>query len=781
MQVPVARYPVESTERSRRESWHPADGSHYRGAMHAPRKVVAIVVSWNGGEEAAAAVASLVDQRVRDGLELKVVLADNDSDDDTVALVRQRSPEARILELGHNLGYGAAANRAMAEFPAEFALVCNQDAVYQPGFVDALVGALLEDDSLGATTAQVRLAGEFVRADDEDGGDAERIFTGHDGARWRRVRAGEHGVELLNSTGNQLTTSGNGRDRGWLAPVGSEFPRAVFGFHGGACALRVAAVEPLGGFDESYFMYYEDTDLAMRLRRAGWAIEYVPEAISVHAHATSSGTTSPRFVEWNARNRAWNARRNGPASMRMQAVARTAVGALKGLVAAADPRRHADERALARARARGALAGLGRLPRSASTNGTTPADAAAEESLATDVAGSAARVPGPTPQRAWRQPRTLIDLTSVPAQLGGVGRYLEGLVTGLEQLGARPVLVAKPEHVEHFRALAPHAEVHSAPRTLGKRGFRFAWEQSGLLRLATDLGAEVIHSPHYTFPRATPLGRVVTVHDATFFSDPEAHSGLKRRFFQRWIRDAVRANVTLVAPSAATAREIERYAGTPRRPIVVAHHGVDRGVFHEPSEAELTEFRAAHGLGDARWIAFLGTIEPRKRVGELIRAYRMLRAELGAKAPLLLISGARGWDEDAIALLDEEAADPDSGVRELGYLPLEQLRCLLGGAEVFCYPSIAEGFGLPVLEAMACGAPVVTTPLTALPEVGGDAATYCDPEAESIAAAISGVLVDPDAVARMRAAGLARADEFTWARCARFHLDAYAASVRRMR
>lgn len=779
------------------------------------RSVSAIVVVWNGGDEAVEALASLLAQEVP-GADYRVVAVDNGSTDGSVGRIRAALPGVEVLELGRNLGYGAAANRAFAAFPADAYLVANQDAHYRPGFAAALVHALRADPAAGAATAQVRLAGTFVPAGPPGfepeaasrarnpaardgvsratrglspaealGGSSERVFVGHDGARWRRSRPGERGVELLNSTGNEVTVSGNGRDRGWLAPLDTEFPSTAFGVHGGACALRAAAVEPLGGFDERYFMYYEDTDLSWRLRGAGWRIRYAPEAVSVHRHAASSGTGSERFVFWNARNRLWCALRHGPGRMRIAAVARSLAAAAAAGLRAADPRRPATARKAELARIRGVVAGLV-PPRTAwagQLGGSQPVLARLTAAmLARSQPGAAPLEPGSTGSAEREEgiagaSRILLDFTALPPQLGGVGRYLEGLLQGLSELGAAPLVVARRRHLAHFRALAPQVRLVAAPRWIEARGARFWWEQTGLPRLAQRLGAVAIHSPHYTFPLATRLGRVVTVHDATFFTDPRAHSRVKGLFFRGWLRLASRAEVRLIAPSRATADEVVRYAGTPRRPITVAHHGVDRSVFHPPAPAELAAFRARHGLGEARWIAFLGTIEPRKQLTELLAAHRELR-DADPAAPLLLIAGARGWDAPALTLLDAAVRDPAAGVRELGYLPLEELRALLGGADAVCYPSIAEGFGLPVLEALASGAAVVTTRRAALPEVGGEAVLYVEPQAAAIADGLRALLGDGQLRARLREAGIERAASFTWARCAERHLRVYREAVR---
>jgi glycosyltransferase involved in cell wall biosynthesis len=370
----------------------------------------------------------------------------------------------------------------------------------------------------------------------------------------------------------------------------------------------------------------------------------------------------------------------------------------------------------------------------------------------------------------------LIDGTAIPRELGGVGRYLEGLVQGLTELRYPFALVLRRGHVDHFRALAPQASIVVAPALIDNRVARFAWEQVGLPALRRRLGARVLHSPHYTFPLTGGGRHVVTVHDATFFSLPEAHGRLKRAFFSAWIRIGMRRRIDCVVPSDATGREVRRYVRRGRARVHVAHHGVDRLRFHPPTEAERAEAREAAGLAaGARWIAFLGTIEPRKNVRNLILAHRELRARAGAATPELVIAGARGWDAAAAAELDRSG--PADGVHEAGYLPLEVLSGFLGGAEAVVYPSDAEGFGLPVLEAMAAGACVITAPKLAIPEVGGDAVHYSETDAASLRQAIETVLGDDALRHRLRSAALERAAGFTWRRTAEAHVRAYGAAA----
>ncbi|GAA0999357.1 glycosyltransferase family 1 protein [Subtercola frigoramans] len=378
--------------------------------------------------------------------------------------------------------------------------------------------------------------------------------------------------------------------------------------------------------------------------------------------------------------------------------------------------------------------------------------------------------------KGFSRPLTvLLDATSIPANRGGVGRYVENLVPELVKLGVALVVVCQPRDRETFES-AGVQQVVVMPTWGSRAPGRFVWEQLRLPSLARAVGATVIHSPHYTFPLFTRRARVVTIHDLTFFSDPELHSRLKGVFFRSWIRLAKALRVTVVTPSGATADEFRRVTGARDSRVFAAQLGYDTAVFHQPSTDELAEFRASLDPSPREWVAFLGTLEPRKNVPALVRAFVSATASVGLDRPALLLAGGAGWDTSvADAVAEAHAAGRD--VRTLGYLPIGHLRSLLGGAVVTAYPSLGEGFGLPVLEAMASGSAVLTTRRLSLPEVGGDAVAYCDVDEASIAEALAGLLTNPVERRQLAEAGLKRATQFSWHACAVEHRRAYSAAL----
>jgi glycosyltransferase involved in cell wall biosynthesis len=362
-------------------------------------------------------------------------------------------------------------------------------------------------------------------------------------------------------------------------------------------------------------------------------------------------------------------------------------------------------------------------------------------------------------------PRVLIDATAVPFDRGGVGRYVDGL---LSELTGDIVIACQERDAVYYAALAPLARVVPQKR-ISKTPIRLLWEQFVLVSVAKSVRATVIFSPHYTIPLATRLPRVVTFHDATFFSDPDLHTPLKRLFFRIWMRLSARHARAIIVPSAATASELTRYVDRPSG-FTVALHGVDHERFTRPTAKEVAQFRDVAGLGPEPWIGFLGTIEPRKNVPALVLAYADVVSRwqpTWGDVPTLALAGGRGWETELDSALSTVRSP--GRVTQLGFIDIERLRAFLGGAELICYPSLGEGFGLPVLEAMACGASVLTTRRLALPEVGGNAVAYSDVTVSAISTALEDLLSQPALQKQLSEAGVKRAAMFTWRASAMVH------------
>jgi glycosyltransferase involved in cell wall biosynthesis len=367
-------------------------------------------------------------------------------------------------------------------------------------------------------------------------------------------------------------------------------------------------------------------------------------------------------------------------------------------------------------------------------------------------------------------PRVLIDATAVPADRGALGRYVDGLVSALDAAGADLAVACQRADEERYGLLVPNARVVAGPPAIAHRPARLAWEQSGLPLVAQQVEADVMHSPHYSMPLRPNKPVVVTIHDLTFFTEPDAHSPVIATFYKAAIRTSARRATRLIVPSKATRDELVRVLAADPTRIDVAYHGVDHKLFHRPTETQRRQVSDRLGLHGRSYVAYLGTLEPRKNVPALISGWAAV-AEQMADPPALVLAGASGWSEE----VDEAVAGVPAHLHLVrpGYLHFTDLPGFFGGALVVAFPSTGEGFGLPALEAMACGAPVLTTHRTALPEVGGDAVAYTEPDPDSIKTALQALLADPERRTALGEAGYSRAMEFTWASSAEAHMISY--------
>ncbi|CCG04984.1 glycosyltransferase family 2 protein [Blastococcus saxobsidens] len=295
--------------------------------------VSVLVVDWNGGDLLLRCLQSVTEDAGRPGVPTtEVVVVDNASTDGAADRAQERFPGLIVLRQESNLGFAGGANAGIRAARGAVIVLVNNDAEVRGGFLEAVTAALDApgNEDVAAVTGRVLLAG-WYRPLPADAAPEEGL-RGHDGSRWGRADERDPGARrLTNSTGNEMTRSGNGRDRDWLAPADQQPAGSqVFGFNGGCVALRRRALDDVGLFDDRLFMYFEDTELSWRLRRAGWRIMHEPGAVTVHQHAASSGTATAFFQVANARNRLVVSLGQAPWAVVLRGLARTGYRLLVG-------------------------------------------------------------------------------------------------------------------------------------------------------------------------------------------------------------------------------------------------------------------------------------------------------------------------------------------------------------------------------------------------------------------------------------------------------------------
>jgi len=315
----------------------------------------------------------------------------------------------------------------------------------------------------------------------------------------------------------------------------------------------------------------------------------------------------------------------------------------------------------------------------------------------------------------------------------------------------------------------PTAESLTAPAS--RKAQYLLWHLAGLSGPLAQAAAQadVLHTPILIVPPKKRAPLVVTVFDLTFLMFPQHHLLSTRVLLGTGLRRAVRSADAFLAISESTKRDLVRLTGVPPERIHVTPLAADP--LFRPSEDNGA--LARHGI-DRPYVLYVGTLEPRKNISVLLRAF----AALEDKEALLVLAGAKGWMyEEIFEVLGQ------LGLRErtraLGYVSDEDLPVLYSQAAVFVYPSLFEGFGLPVLEAMQCGTPVITTDVSSLPEVAGEAAILVSPDdAAGLARALGRVLSEPARREEMRGRSLERAARFSWRKTAEATLEVYEGVMR---
>ena len=371
--------------------------------------------------------------------------------------------------------------------------------------------------------------------------------------------------------------------------------------------------------------------------------------------------------------------------------------------------------------------------------------------------------------------RIAIDYTPAFEQSGGIGRYVRELTAALATLDAASdyrlfvsgaatgALPAAPAANFGWRATA------ISPRWLAR-----IWHRARLplpVELFTGQ-VDLFHATDFVLPSTLPATRtLLTVHDLSFVRVPAAASPLLKAYLDAVVPRSVERACHVLADSAATKHDLVELYKTPAQKITVLYCGVDERFRPVSDKHRLTAMRAKYGLADSRYVLSVGTVQPRKNYSRVIRALAEARAS-GLELHYA-IAGGKGWLEEEMQQMIATTG-MRGYVHLLGFVDDEDLPALYSGSQMLLIPSLYEGFGLPILEAMACGVPVITSKVSSLPEVAGDAAILVDPD-DTAALRDAIIAVETDATLRDQLIhkGYRQAERFTWRRSAEQLLSVY--------
>lgn len=495
----------------------------------------------------------------------------------------------------------------------------------------------------------------------------------------------------------------------------------------GAClAIRREVVDEIGVFDGNFFLYYEEVDFCYRAKQRGWKVFFLPESEVIHYRGQSTKKNLSASLSEAYKSKYYFLKKCYPAEEVASIRKITMLGCRNRLW----------------------------LWRMAYVLGFRKNEAKERIKACNNIL------------KIKKETYIAIDISPIYRSKAGVGCYTKNLVGELSQIKNRgPYLLFNLEEPMREMASRRIFQFVSVIR-------RILWEQLLVPLSLWSKGVDILHSPAFVCPIFKTCRTVITIHDMAYLLYPDKFVNTYRRYLKFRVPLSIKVADKIITDSVCSKRDIVRLFRISEKKIEVVYLGKSRDFQPITDKSSIDNFREKNNL-KRDFILYVGTLEPRKNITGLINAYRLFKDMTPYSNYALVIGGGKGWMySDIFELIKKLSLMND--VIFLGYVQDKELPILYNAAKLFVYPSLYEGFGLPVLEAMACGIPVITSNTSSLPEIVADAGIMLDPlDINALAKAMHNVLMDDSLRHSLIEKGLKRAENFSWEKTAAMTMDVY--------
>lgn len=691
--------------------------------------VSVVIAHWNAKELLRGCLQSIY--RYKHKVTFEVIVVDNNSTDGTVEMIEKEFSQVRLIKNETNRGFPIANNQGIKASRGRYILLLNSDTEIKPDTFEVMVKFL--DRKKNAAVVGCK-----------------HIYP--DG----RLQRTAYSFPTLGTVMCETFIL----DR--LFPRSRIFGRKELSFWDyasvrqvdwvmGSCFLvRRKSIEEVGLMAEHYFIWGEDTDWCLRFKRKGWYVYFTPETSITHVGSQS--TTRYKGKDYK-RWRIWFVCESYKSMDKFYyKFYKNYTGRLIHFIKSAGVAVR--------------LMGWGCSYFILALREELRLDAEVRVIACLRVlkwALKRRKYPGIT--RELEQ-RIAIDISPMYRSKAGVGHYTSNLVANLKLLKQNNYIFLRRRRNEGLGERKP-----SVLKRLFNAVRQTLWEQAILPFRLLVKGATLIHCPAYVSPLIKTCHSIITIHDMAFLLYPEKFVRSYRFYLRLWAPVSARRADVVITDSNQSKKDIVKSLKIPGNKVKVIYLGVDDAFRPITNKKLIEQSRRKYEL-PPKFILYVGTLEPRKNIMGLIWAYKLFK-DSGDKEHRLVIAGAKGWlYSDMFKTVDELHLRED--VKFTGYIADIDLPSVYNGAELFVYPSLYEGFGLPPLEAMACGVPVITSNTSSLPEIVGDAGIMVNPvDHRAIADAIKRVLNDEQLKEEMKRKGLVRARQFSWEKTAQRTSEVY--------